>query len=248
MDKILLYTASYIEERIKKIQFNPFSPEQNSLLKVVSAESTEHISHILFYSSLKKSFKTLIKSIDAMDEATLYGSLHMLHAKLYPIEQLREQESLLLVNNQCQPTTLNTNIKKYHYILSQLIHDIYHETKEESIIAKYRSQAQGAEALDKLTDKLYRDDQLDLMMVERLAKKIPLYAKHSHIPVEKDLEPHLISLYMHHYVDTKDEIYLLVGTEKGTFPIQNEAWYNLKKIQATQEKNLWQGVESQKDD
>lgn len=229
MNKSLLYTSSYINHRLTQYQLNNFFTKYDSILKCIQIKSDIHLHHIIFYASLKKSLRNIIKQFRHMDEATLYGAIHILTTHLYPFELLRKRESLVLVDNHCKASTLSTNKKKYHSTLNEVIQSIYYEILEEEIIKKYRYDFLKNPNKSLLIKNLYEKEQICYNTASKIAQKIPFYAKNINLSVEKDIEQHLFSLYTHHYVDPQDEIHILFSGKNDVFLIHNESWYNIHK-------------------
>ncbi|NIZ47488.1 hypothetical protein PVA44_00460 [Entomospira nematocerorum] len=234
MKKSIFYTSSYIRNKLKEYQFHSFFHNQDPVLKFMDIEGDDRINHILFYASLKKSLRMFMNDFQSMDESTIYGILYIINEHLYPFEMLRTRESLILVDNHCKATTLSSSKKKYQAVLNQFVQDVYHEIQEEETIKKYRQTFIQNPNTTLLIDKIYNEEHIHYTTAQRVAHKIPFYAKNTGINVEKDLEEHLFSLYLHHFVSRSDAINILFDGGDHAFKIHNEAWYNLQRNNLSQ--------------
>jgi hypothetical protein len=228
MKKSLFYTSSYISDKLFACQASQFFNKSISMLEFIEMQPKERLQHVLFYASLKKSFAQLIDALGTCDESTLYGALHMLGQSLFPFEQLRSRESLTLVDNHCRATTLSSSSKKYHQSLTFVIQEIYLEMQEERMISKYRDQFLRNPSRATLIEQLYNEEHLSYSMANKIAQKIPFYAKNSTISATKDLEHHILSLYIHHHPTLQDESFVIYEGKDDSVHITHESWYNIK--------------------
>ncbi|NIZ39997.1 hypothetical protein PVA45_00480 [Entomospira entomophila] len=229
MKKSIFYTSSYIRNKLKEYQFHNFFHNQDPVLKFIDIQDHDRVNHILFYASLKKSLRMFMNDFASMDESTIYGILYIINEHLYPFEMLRTRESLILVDNHCKATTLSSSKKKYQAVLNQFVQDVYHEIQEEETIKKYRQAFIQNPNTTQLTDKICHEEHIHYAMAQKMAHKIPFYAKNVGISVEKDLEEHLFSLYLHHFIPKGDSVNILFDGGDSSFKIHNEAWYNLQR-------------------